>query len=113
MGKQRMDQMQQEAYTQMAQDVQVADLTATFLNKRVRPSDVSTRRSLKRWQAATSLNKCVRLKAAHNKMVARRGCVVEILEPDYRRGIIAGLRIHWDNGAESNCLAYMVTLAED
>lgn len=103
MDQQRMNQMQQDQHNQATnQAAQVADLTATFLNKRVRPSDVSTRRSLERG-----------LKAAHNKMVARRGCVVEILEPDFRRGIIAGLRIHWDNGAESNCLAYMVTLAED
>ena len=90
MDQQRMNQMQQDQHNQATnQAAQVADLTATFLNKRVRPSDVST------------------------QMVARRGCVVEILEPDYRRGIIAGLRVHWDNGAESNCLAYMVTLAEE
>lgn len=97
----------------MSKDAHIDDLTATFLNKRVRPSEYSTRAMRHDWQACGQEPRKSRLKKTYERQVARRGTVTEILEPDYDRGVIAGLQIAWDDGGTSKCLAYMVEIAKD
>ena len=86
--------MQQEQHDKAANlAAQMADLTATFLHKRVKAS------------------KAGMLTSAHRKKYQdQQGTVIGIVEPDVVRGIVAGLHILWDDGTESKSLAYMVTL---
>ncbi len=75
------------------EDSSMQDLTATFLNKRVKATAVGM------------------LTARHTKKYQdQQGTVIEILEPDHSRGVVAGLKIFWDDGSMSKSLAYMVEI---
>ncbi len=89
-------------------DPDVLDLAAKFLGKRVKPSECSTRNGRDRWQSCGAPTQKALYKRAYEQHVARRGRVVEITEPNYTNGVVAGLRIAWDDGSESKALAYMV-----
>lgn len=84
--------MQQEQHDQATnQAAQVVDLTATFLNKRVKPS------------------KAGMLTSGYKKHYENlTGVVKNILV-----GPVCGLEIAWEDGSTSQSLAYMVEITED
>lgn len=84
------------------------ELKATFLHKRVKPSEISIRHLRDSWQGCGREPQKSRLKAAYKKKQEQRGTVIGILDGDYQRGVSPGLRVQWDSGFESKCLAYMV-----
>lgn len=45
--------------------------------------------------------------------VAERGTIIELLPADPKRGVSAGVRVRWDNGSESKCLPYMVSVVDE
>lgn len=69
---------------------QVADLTATFLHKRVRATKAG-----------------MLTKAHRKKYSGKTGVVSRIVT-----GQVAGLEIVWEDGSTSQSLPYMVTLTE-
>ncbi len=89
MDQDQLFRMQQEQYNKAIQQAaQVADLTAKYLNKRVRPS------------------KAGMLTAGHKKQYANQtGIVNSILV-----GPVCCLEIVWEDGTVSQSLPYMVTL---
>jgi hypothetical protein len=110
----QMNRMRQEHYDMTRKQAEhIADLTKTFLHKRVKPSEISTRHLRDSWQGCGREPQKSRLKKAYEKQAAQRGTVQEILLPDHARGVSAGLRVQWDEGFESKCLSYMVEIAED
>jgi len=89
MNQARLFKMQQDQYDQATHlKAQVADLTATFLFKRVRPSAVGM-------------------------LTAKRGNQTGVVSDILVGPQIAGLEIAWEDGSESQSLPYMVEVVED
>jgi hypothetical protein len=85
------------------------DLTEHFKNKRVKPSAASLRDTDIKWQSCGGQHKAT-LKKEHDRHVARRGVVVEIVPGVPAQGRVATMLVQWDDGGETQVFAYMITL---
>ena len=85
------------------------DLTEHYKLKRVKPSKASLDFTDKKWQMNGGSLKA-KLKAEHDRHVARRGVVVEIVPGVPAEGRVATMLVQWDDGGETQVFAYMITL---
>ena len=88
-------------------------ITGFKVNDRVKQSAYALRSKRDYWLGLGDYTRKQAAKASLDKAIAERGTVIGLLEADFSRGTADGLRVQWDNGAESRCLPGMVEIAED
>jgi hypothetical protein len=78
------------------------------VNDRVKHSGYAIRPKRDYWLAQGNHSAKQRAKEWLDRFEAERGTVVELLDGKFAKGV----RVLWDNGAQSDCLPYMVEVAE-